>query len=370
MQAGFSETLHAVRTPLALAALAFLLGAPILRAIVSRRSSPNADTRAIIRYGFGLGGLLAVLSTAATVYSATFAREIRISGMVRDAETSAGLGAVDVRVPGSASGATDSTGNFSFTIPDSRRADAYTLEAYRSGYALERVAVSGPIPSASGITIALRRARHPPSISLPQSLTVRHNLGVPQVEIALTYTNPNGDPVTLTDIGLTLVAPSGTAIPMNLEMMSVAPGQFGPALAMWKVEGNQAVTLLHSFFNIDPDFVNLQQRVFAEFTAKRLDRQTPNPNARLLSNALVRSLREYMRARFIWAPGIWQVRAHARAESAVVQAEAAFVLGDTELRRMRAISDYYQAGLGVFPNWRFWYSPEANPAATVLLSAK
>lgn len=49
------DVLQHVKTPLALAALVFLLGAPLLRQVLARKGRPNDDTKAIIRYGFILG---------------------------------------------------------------------------------------------------------------------------------------------------------------------------------------------------------------------------------------------------------------------------------------------------------------------------
>ena len=138
------EILKQVRTPLALAALVLLLGAPILQSLI-RYGRPNADTGAVIKYGFALALTFGVLSMAAFVYTASFTREIRISGTVRD-ETGKGLPQVDVSIVGCCSGTTNDKGEFAFTIPDSRAASDYVAEVFRDGYMLQKVPLKGRAP--------------------------------------------------------------------------------------------------------------------------------------------------------------------------------------------------------------------------------
>ena len=44
------------------------------------------------------------------------------------------------------------------------------------------------------------------------------------------------------------------------------------------------------------------------------------------------------------------------------------VLDEADVRRMRAIADFYPSALGVAPNWRFWGTADANPIVSVALN--
>ena len=63
--AGIGDIIQYVRTPLALAALVFLVGTPLVRQILRRKGKPNEDTKAVIRYVFGIGLVFGVLAIAA-----------------------------------------------------------------------------------------------------------------------------------------------------------------------------------------------------------------------------------------------------------------------------------------------------------------
>lgn len=361
-----TEILQQIRTPLGLAALVCLLGAPILRQVLRRQGKPNADTRAVIRYGFILGLTLGVLSIAAFVITATFVREIRISGTVRD-ESGAGLPFVSIRIAGRDGGITDDGGNFAFTIPDSRASDQYVAEVFRENYVLERVPLEGRYPQPISVVLKKVPVSTDNVIALPTRMIVRHNLGVPQVEIGITFTNPFPRPVTLNAISVTLVDPKATSIPMLMEALSLGPGSYLQPLPTWKLERGDSATITYSFFNANPQFLELHQKVFAEVAPKQASLTTPDPDAKFLSDALVQQLRDYMASQFVWTPGTWEIRVTANIEGQTLEAVAKFTLSDADVAKMKAIVEYYPAGLGVFPAWRFWEGAGVKPSVDVAL---
>jgi hypothetical protein len=369
LAASIPDILQYIRTPLALAALILLLGTPIVRQIVGRKGKSNADTQAVLRYGFILGLVFGVLAIAAFVYTATFNREIRISGIVRD-ETGAGLPFVTVRIAGRDGGVTDDGGNFAFTIPDARAADEYTADVFHEGFLIEHVTLKGRYPQPASVMLRRTPVQMDHILVLPSGLTLRHNLGVPQVEIALSYANPFPNSITLTNIGVTLLSPSGQPIPMLMEAVSLAPGQYGPPLPIWKLDKGDSTTVGYSFFNTNPGFMELEQKVYGELGPKQFTIKGPDPTATLLSQGLVQELRDYMQSQFVWVPGKWEIRATCKVEGHELKTAATFTLSDVEVERMKAITKYYPAALGVAPAWRFWQTADADPVVNVLLSPK
>lgn len=364
--AEMSETIRSIRTPLGLAALALLVGAPLLRQILLRKGRPNADTQSIVRYAFIVGLVFGVLAIISSIYSDSLNREVRISGTVRD-ESGVGVPFAAVGVPGKDGGVTNDTGTFAFTIAGARAASEYQLEAFKEGYEIGHATAAGTHPDP--VSITLKRIDYPPEavVRLPATLALRHNLGVPQVEIALVYTNPYPRKVVIEDLSLALNAPAGTPIPMLLEGISVAPNVWGPPLPLWELEKSQNAVITYSFFNTDADFLQLQQRVMNEVLPQQANIKGPDPTARILSDPLVKDLRAHLASRFIYAAGTWQFTLRYRLEGRSIERKATFALTNDNIAKMRAIGKYYQAGLGVLPIWRFWQSEDANPAVFVHL---
>lgn len=361
---GISSILAHASTPLALAALVLLLGAPLLREILRRKGRSTKDSAAIIRYGFLLGGVFGVLAIASVLYSQSQFTEIRISGTVRGA-SGAGLAQVRVNVDGADSGVTDGDGRFAFTLPAARASSHYTVNFYREGFEPLAVKAEGRHPAALSVVLDKAALATGNIIALPPTLVVRHNLGVPSLELALTFNNPQATEITLTDIGVTLVSPEGNTVPMLMEGLSLMPGQFLQPLPMWKLEAGGSAHITYFYFNANPQFLALHQRVFAELAPHAAAITQPDPTARLLSDALVQDLRAYMQSQFIWTPGTWEIRAHARSAGLPLEARASFTLSEAAVARMAAIANYYPAALGVAPNWRFWETTDAGPVVVV-----
>lgn len=220
------------------------------------------------------------------MYTAGFTREIRISGIVRD-ENGAGLPFAAVRIAGRDGDVTDDAGSFAFTIPDSRAAYKYVADVFREGYVLEHVTFTGRYPQPVSVVLKKVPVALDNVIQLPSAMIVRHNLGVPNVEISITFTNPFPKDVTLSDIGVTPVKPDGSPVPMLMEGVSIAPGQYGPPLPIWKLEKGTSVSITYSFFNANPRFMELQQKVYLELAPKQFTVTGPDATAKLLSDRLV-----------------------------------------------------------------------------------
>lgn len=355
-----------ITTPMALAAVVLMLAAPIIQQILKRRGKPNRDTRLVLRGVFILGLVFGLLAFASYLYGQFIHREIRVSGAVRD-EAGAGIAAARVAIDGRDSGSTDAQGDFAFTIPASRSADSYTVRIFREGYSPETVSISGANPPPLSVVLKRPPLRLDGALNLASSMVVRHYLGVPSIEVALSYSNPLSTELLFTDIGVTLESPAGRAIPMMMEGVSVIPGRFDPPLTQWNLAPNGNFTIDHFFFNPDAEFFTLQQRVFTELAPHSAAATAPNPQAVYLGAETVSTLRQYMNAHFIWTPGTWKVKAHARARGQYIVSASTFVLDQADVDKMRAIANFYPSALGVAPNWRFWGTADANPVLTVSL---
>jgi hypothetical protein len=154
---------------------------------------------------------------------------------------------------------------------------------------------------------------------------------------------------------------------MQLEGTVLGPGVPGPPLTRWDLEKGENASITYSFFNGDPDFGLLQQRVFNEVAPQGANIKGPDPTARLLSDALVQDLRANLASRFIFVPGTWQLTLRYRIEGKAIERKASFAVTEDNVTKMRVIGKYYPAGLGVLPAWRFWQTEDANPAVVALL---
>ena len=355
-----------ITTPMALAAAVLMLGVPLVQQVLKRRGRPNRDTKLVLRGIFILGLVFGVLATGSYLYGQSAQREIRISGAVRD-EAGAGIESARVAIDGRDSGTTGPDGAFAFTIPASRSANQYVLRVFKEGYAPGVVTVSGTNPQPVSVELKRPEVSLDGVLGLPSSMSVRHYLGVPSLEVALTYTNPLPTDLHLSDIGVTLVSPAGKAIPMTMEATAVVQGRLEQPMTQWNLLPNSTFSSDYFYFNADAEFLSLQQRIFNELAPKSAGMTAPNTQASLLEPATVSDLRSYMGAHFIWTAGIWKVKAHARAKGRPLEAVATFTLEEAEVQRMRAIADYYPAALGVAPIWRFWGSADANPVLSVAL---
>lgn len=365
--ADMAEVVRSVRTPLGLAALALLLGAPLLRQVLLRRGKPSEDSKAIVRNVFIFGLVVSVLAISSTVYSDWLNREVRISGLVRD-ETGAGVPFASVLVPGRDGGTTQADGSFAFTVAGARAANTYGLEVSKEGFEPASVTLQGSHPDPISVILKRITFSNDAIVRLPDNITLRHNLGLPQVELAIFYANPYPKKIAFQDISLTLTSPTGTVIPMRLELIMLAPGAPGPPLNSWEVDRGTTSTVTYSFFNEDVDFVQLQQRVFDEIAPQQSSIKGPDPTVRLLSDGLVKNLRDHFTTHFVYAPGKWLATLHYRVDGRSVDRHASFKLAEETIVKMRAIEKYYSSGLGVVPNWRFWQSEDANPTVVAALS--
>lgn len=124
-----------VTTPLALAALCVLGMTGLLKALSTTKSTPALQTG--VHWTFVLALTLGVLANVSYIVTASFGREIRVAGTVRD-DSGQPLGRAIVDIPGRGRGITDDYGAFELSIPDSRKADVYDGIVSLEGYGTEK----------------------------------------------------------------------------------------------------------------------------------------------------------------------------------------------------------------------------------------
>lgn len=289
---GITQVIESVRTPLALAALVLLLGAALLRQILTRKGHPNEDTKAIVRYGFILGLVFGVLAIGSFVYSESINREIRISGIVED-ESGAGIPNASVRIAGRGGGVADAEGNVAFTIPASRAARDYSMQVSAPSYQMAEIALKGRDPQPFTVVLKKQAVSVANALALPAEMTVLHWLGVPEIWLPLTFTNPFPDTTKVTDITISVVPPSGSTILLTMNAIMV-PGQLPqPPLPLLSLNKGDQITFIYDFFDGDSTFQVILQKVGQEVAPKQSTYLYPDPKANILSPSLVKELRSY-----------------------------------------------------------------------------
>ena len=179
------ETISIVTTPLALAALALLLGAGIVRLILRDKTSGVGKT--IVQYGFWLAVTLSVLANLVFAYQASLQSESLISGSVRSDEGNYLRYAI-VDIPGTAQAITNENGSFLMSIPRSRVEDSYELDVSLDGYEMNTVTVKSGERMAK-ITLSLKQLVIEEFLSVSSNVKIGHYLGIPQVDLEVAMSN-------------------------------------------------------------------------------------------------------------------------------------------------------------------------------------
>lgn len=357
-----AEILANVTTPLALAALCLLLGAGLLRVIA--KSQNNSAFRLTIRWGFILALTLGVLANLSFVLQASFGREVRVAGTVRD-DAGKPLGRAVVDIPGRGRGITDDYGAFEFSIPDSRTAETYEGVVSMDGYGSEKFTLKGPRPKES-VSVSLKRPvlSADELIRLPASLAVSHYLGMPQVDVVLGFYNPMPFRLHLTNISLSVVGPNGksVSIPMQGTYAPITQ-QFNPTpLTILDLEKGQMWNLGYSFFLGNTEVYGLLERAQKEFTPTN---QLPQQGATIFSSALVGEFTEFMNRTMIWRPGVWRLIISCTLDGKSYTRSFQFSLAANEVDRLKSMAKYYRTGYGVLPALRLGQFSDASSTIKV-----
>jgi len=356
-----------ITTPMALAALALclMLGTGLLK-VVAKAKRPNAALKLIIRWGFIVALVFGVLANISYLVIASFGREVRLAGTVRDeAEKPIPFAIADL---GGKKGRaiTDDYGEFELNIPGDRTTSEYHLTVSAEGFASTNVPIKGPHPKGQ-VEVRLHRPVFVANdyAKINPTLVVRHYLGNPQIVLTVDFANPLAHKIALENIALILTSPSGTTISVALEGTAFAGGSLMPAiLPALPLEKSQNWTLGCSFCNPDQGITVELAKAQAEVP---LFKKMPEPGEHLYSDGLVNELRDFMKTRMIWKAGEWSGRFTWSVEGKNFNEIFRFSLLNDDITRMTAISKYYAAGYGVLPDLRFYPVADANPTTVTTL---
>lgn len=358
-----SDILGAVTTPLALAALCLLLGTAFMKVVAGSKSTQAV--KLAIHWGFVLALTMAVLANISYLTVASFGREIRIAGTIRD-DSGQPLGRAIVESPGHGRGITDDYGAFEFSIPDSRKSESYEIVASLEGYSTESMVLEGPKPKRT-VSLTLKKPVLLANdlIRRPSMVIVSHYLGMPQVDIGLSFANPVPSEVLLENISLTLVAPDGKRISLPMACTyDPLNNQPSPALPSVLLEKSGTWNLNYGFFLGDMSLNDLMQKAQVEFPANSA---IPAPGTKIFSPGLVDEFKGYMRRHMIWTAGTWQLIIACDVGSESMSRTSSFSLTDTDIQRMEAVANYYETGAGVLPIARLPQFADASASVVVTI---
>ena len=194
-------TISSVTTPLALAALFVLIGAGIVRLIL--RQKPTAFGMLVVQYGFWLAITLSVLANFAFIYTTRLSTEILITGVVRSNEGQY-LPKVIVDIPGKARSITDDNGTFTMSIPRSRIAQTYRIDAFLQGYQKKTIKVDSQYESVN-ITLSRKILNVKEFLNVGSNILVGHYLGLPQLDIRIEMLNPTDRTIQVKEMALRIL---------------------------------------------------------------------------------------------------------------------------------------------------------------------
>ena len=138
-------------------------------------------------------------------------------------------------------------------------------------------------------------------------------------------------------------------------------GQVQGMLTSLFAKPGETVEFQYSFFNNSLEFVTLRDEASNYHLQSGIRAYNPDPAKELLSKELTERLVKFAKSKFIWKPGKWQLRLSAYNGERKLSAERSLTLTETEVQRMWKITDHYQSGIGVLPNWRFLPLDDCQP---------
>ena len=339
------EILTSVTTPLALAALCLLGGSGILKVVARQR--PSASLRLAIHWGFILALVLGVLANLSYIVIASFGREIRIAGSVRD-DADRPLSRAIVDIPGRGRGISDDYGAFELTIPDSRKADTYEGIVTLDGFGSQKFSLQGPIPKQT-VSVSLKRPRLEPTdlIPPPEMVNVGHYLGMPVVNLKLHFFNPMPSHIHLENISCSVIDPDGKEHQLPMLGTYAPSGQFLPTpLPILDLERSQNWTLGYKFGLFDSGFNALMLDAQQEYGQNM---PLPTIGQTIFSSTLAERFRQFMMKTMIWRAGNWRLVIRATVDNKELFREFSFNLTQEGIEGMRSVSKYYRTGYSTLP---------------------
>ena len=356
------QVISSVTTPLALAALGLLLGAGIVRLIL--RNSESRIGKTTVQYGFWFAVILSVLANLVFAYQTSLKAESLITGVVQS-KSGDYLPYTIVDVRGKARAITDDNGTFSMSIPRSRMEDEFELDVSKPGYEQKTVVVKSAERSVK-ITLSLKQLVVDEFLSISSNVAIAHYMGLPQIDLQITMSNPTHKEIAVTDITLSLLRRE----PHEQRTLAFQSVYFDTNVMTYmevfepiRIPSEEARRAFHVFVPPNHEVSRFVQRIrnlveelgIAYF---RLER-------RIISDDEAASLHRKMEARWFWYPGQYEIVFSCTANGKRYQVAGSFQLLEDDIYAMKNISKYYASGFGLLYGSHLPYIRDARPGLIV-----
>ena len=355
------QIISSVTTPLALAALGLLLGTGIVRLVLKKSDSVIGKTT--VRYGFWLAMTLSVLANLVFAYQKSLDTESLITGVVQS-DTGDYLPYAIVDVRGNARAITDDNGTFSMSIPRSRMDEDYELDVSLRGYEQKTVTVKSAERSVK-VILSLKQLVVDEFLSISSNVAVGHYIGLPQVDLQVTMSNPTYNEIAVTDIALTLLRKDSSER-RTLRAQSVyldVHMSYMQAFEPTRIPSDGVRRAFHVFLPPSHEIGRFDQHLrrlvtdlgIANFQLER----------RIIPDDTAAALKGDMEARWFWYPGHYEIVFSCTADGRRYQVTGSFQLFEDDIAAMKNISKYYASGFGLLYGAHLPYVKDARPAVIV-----
>lgn len=356
------QIISSVTTPLALAALGLLLGAGIVRLILRNKESRTG--KMTVQYGFWLAVILSVLANVVFAYQKSLETESLITGVVQsDSGDYLPYAIVDVR--GAARAITDDNGAFSMSIPRSRIEDEYELDVSVAGYEQKTVIVKSSERSVK-ITLSSKQLVVEEFLSVSSSVAIAHYIGLPQIDLQITMSNPTDNEIAVTDIALSLLRKEPRE-QRTLAFQSVYLDSrimaYMDAFEPTRIPSGESRRAFHVFVPPNHEVSFFVQRFRSRLA--ELGIASFQLERRIISDDEAASLKEDMDARWFWYPGHYEIIFSCTANGKRYQVTGSFQLLEHDIDAMKNISKYYTSGFGLLYGSHLSYIRDARPGLIV-----
>ena len=356
------QIISSVTTPLALAALGLLLGAGIVRLILRNKESRIGKTT--VQYGFWLAVILSVLANLVFAYQKSLETESLITGVVQS-DNGDYLPHAIVDVRGTARDITDDNGAFSMSIPRSRMEDEYELDVSKTGYEQKTVVVKSSDRSVK-ITLSLKQLVVEEFLSISSSVAIAHYLGLPQIDLQITMSNPTSNEIAVTDITLSLLRKT----PREQRMLAFQSFYLDSRIMAYmdafeptRISSGEARRAFHVFVPPNHEVSRFVHHISSRVA--ELGIANFRLEERIISDDEAASLKEDMEARWFWYPGHYEIVLSCTANGERYQVTGSFQLLEDDIDAMKNISKYYASGFGILYGSHLPYIRDARPGFIV-----
>ncbi len=343
------NTFEYATTPLALASLVAILVIGLLRVLTAGKN--NALNRMITHYGFTLVLLFGLVGNGVYLFDSYQSSETLIIGTVIDKNSGKYLPRVQVDTGGHARGMTSDTGDFVLAIPKSRIADQYQISASLDGYKRQIATIDNEAKMFVRFELEEIVLDFDNVMQVADArLIVGHYLGLPDLQINIKFNNPLTSQIVFKDLQVDVVSPSGDS--RRLVQLAASVDSYSPPLPPMPnifVAPSKTEQFLFRFLQY-----NLQSHQLV-MTAQASLQSDPNFQLRgpqigssQLSQELTDQLKSSMNSSWFWEAGNSTINVSANIDGETVRLSRVVSISSDQIETMKASSDYYQDGFGIY----------------------